>query len=1350
MKRMRLIMKTIKIELISLLALTLFSCSGVFTKQASMESTLSEDGKTYLVVRRASINTSREGQSTINPVITDAMKEDVIYNLENFKLTAVPDGYSDPQTLVTATDYDDLMGKKIPIVAGKWKNIKLSADLNLGTNQNAYRITYFETKYVNTTVVIKPGELNFIDFALKTSSNGGLAITMKFTGDADRVVVTTQSKTKSNLSYNDSKTKTFTASNFTDEGGKKSFVYTLSRTDMYEYLSTDTYYLLYKFYKNGITEPLNTTAYLVNVEAGFVTEAVLEVDLNSYYTIEYKYFIDGVEQTVANGELPAGVTITDDGEIPGSVYSSKKTSGQLPDLELDGHTFAGWYELGNYSDYCNNIQAGSSGKKILCAFFFSPNTVFVSSSGGIDDDGSSFDQPAASITKALETISGEAQSGQSGDDWKIVILGTVYNMDGTNDPWVIDNTYLSASIGSLEIYGVSGLDANNMPRDSLDGCYNNSSMGTTLTIDIAVPVTIRNLRITGGCTDNCDGAGLSVINDSEVYLEEGTIISGNETVNGAGAGIAVRGSAIVTMRGGSIEDNISDYDADGCVGGGGVLLYGTNPQFIMNGGSIRNNEAGGFGGGVCIQGGTFTLNEDAVIGGTSAADANKSTDGINGSGGGVYLGSGSFIMNGGSISYNESNIDTGNAGGGIYVVGSGSIFTMKGGTISDNTAEANGKGVYVSSSAQFNMGGNACIDVDSDNDIYLDSSAVITIVEAFDKKYDQDNPAAIITPKNYSEREVLEAGTGINIADEYDVFVVTPQVTGESPNQKTVIWQVNEEGKLYKELSPIESFVSSITSLTTSQTITAPEIEITADDLVAIADALNELATNRPAVEVTLDLKNLTGVTSVSSYTYSEVGRYDLFDGNTNLVEITLPSSLNDLNALFYGCSKLKTINIPGTITNELDTGFCTGCKALEKITLWNSTTEAFEESGSFNGYRIEKRAIYTGNILCIYYGKAFEQAPEFAEGITTIYGNAFNSCSMTSVEIPDTVTLMESEVFYNCKKLSSVVLSSGLSNIQASTFYNCTSLSSVTIPSTVTTINAYAFANCTALTTVNYLGTEEYKNEHLTIQNDSGLPSTGWVYQTSVPTGFVSVPGNGSNVPNMLVGKNLITQAEYEQYMVYHADVVDGSTYKPSTASEEKATTPVSYITFVDAVIYCNRRSEAEGLNSVYKIGERDNLSACTAEISDWLESTYNLDVEVVGEGPDAKYCFAWDGTKETDYYNSWDSIYDYGHLYTDEAANGYRLATWDEIEYIAEWNDENESVINGYSTTFREWLDGYAQNNHETRILTEDITKKIETQDYSYLPLSAHEETDYNGHCGGGSSFTNDMSFRVVRNAN
>ena len=172
--------------------------------------------------------------------------------------------------------------------------------------------------------------------------------------------------------------------------------------------------------------------------------------------------------------------------------------------------------------------------------------------------------------------------------------------------------------------------------------------------------------------------------------------------------------------------------------------------------------------------------------------------------------------------------------------------------------------------------------------------------------------------------------------------------------------------------------------------------------------------------------------------------------------------------------------------------------------------------------------------------------------------------------------------------------------------------------------------------------------------------------------------------------------------------------------------------------------------LNSVYKIGERDNLSACTAEISDWLESTYNLDVEVVGEGPDAKYCFAWDGTKETDYYNSWDSIYDYGHLYTDEAANGYRLATWDEIEYIAEWNDENESVINGYSTTFREWLDGYAQNNHETRILTEDITKKIETQDNSYLPLSAHEETDYNGHCGGGSSFTNDMSFRVVRNAN
>ena len=1304
MKRNKLIMKTINIGLVSLLTLILFSCSNTLTTQTSLESTLSEDGKTYLVVKRASLNTSREGQSTINPEITNEMKADILFNLHDFKLYATPVGNSDAQVLVQATNYDDLLDKKIPIVAGEWRNVRLEAKLNIGTAQSSYNITYAETKSAN--IVIKPGELNFIEFALKTSSNGGVAVTMNFKGDADSVKVQLKSKTKGDLSYSSSKTKTFTTFENVPGTQYKSFVYGLSRTEISECIPTDSYYLLFEFYKNGLTTPLNSVAYIINVEAGFVTEADLYVDLNKSYTIKYKYFIDGVEQTVADGALPEGVTITDDGELPGNIYSSKQTSGQLPDLELDGYTFAGWYSVNNYlTDYLNNVPAGSSGENIVCAYFFSPRNVFVSSGGMIDDDGSSYDHPAQTIPKAIETLSGISEPEE---DWNLVIIGEVENMDHSEGEWVIDSTLTTDNIKSLTIYGARGLDGSHVPRDSISGGYYEygNDRGTTLTIDTEVPVHIKNLKITGGYTDSCNGAGLSVINSSHVYLEEGTLICGNQTVSsGAGAGIALFGSAIVTMNAGSIEDNTSDSDADGDVGGGGVLLYGTDAQFIMNGGTIRNNTATGFGGGVCVRGGTFTMNEGAVIGGSSKADANKSTDGINGSGGGVYIGTGSFIMNGGTISNNESCVVSGTAGGGVCVINADSSFTMKGGTISDNSATANGKGIYVSPSAHLNMGKSAFVDADSDNDIYLKAGAVITIVESFDDDFGQNNPVAIITPETYGNITVLDADTnaGINLANEYDVFVVTPQVTGESPNQKTVIWQVNEEGKLYKELSPIESFVSSITSLTTSQTITAPEIEVTADDLVAIADALNELATNRPAVEVTLDLKNLTGVTSVSSYTYSEVGRYDLFDGNTNLVEITLPSSLNDLNALFYGCSKLKTINIPGTITNELDTGFCTGCKALEKITLWNSTTEAFEESGSFNGYRIEKRAIYTGNILCIYYGKAFEQAPEFAEGITTIYGNAFNSCSMTSVEIPDTVTLMESEVFYNCKKLSSVVLSSGLSNIQASTFYNCTSLTTVTIPNSPLTIKASAFPNCDALTTVNYLGTEEERNSKLVIESNGNEKLTGatWHYQTTLPTGFASVTGDGDDIPNMYVAKNMITQSEYEQYMTYYALAREAEKYVPAE-TDNKDTVPAYFVSWADAIIYCNLLSIRDGLQPVYTIGVD----------TDPEEMKGSYGITKVG----SKYYVA------SEFDNTWnDNNVDGGYVKIDETKTGYRLATVAEYEYIAEKNALMTLDIIGNNGIY-EWCRDY-QDYRKRAYFTGDISTTVESSNFAYMCHTSHD---------------------------
>ena len=176
--------------------------------------------------------------------------------------------------------------------------------------------------------------------------------------------------------------------------------------------------------------------------------------------------------------------------------------------------------------------------------------------------------------------------------------------------------------------------------------------------------------------------------------ESGAITGGKAS---KGGGVCVDGG-MFTMTGGAISNNYATSD------GGGVYVIGNRSTFAMNGGTICSNSVGGTGqgGGVCIYSGTFMMT-GGEISGNSAIIA----------GGGVYVTGdkpyGTFTMSGGEISGNEAS---GN-GGGVCVAGG--AFTMNGGTISNNVARAanaydrrGGGGVYVDLGT-FEMSGGTII-----------------------------------------------------------------------------------------------------------------------------------------------------------------------------------------------------------------------------------------------------------------------------------------------------------------------------------------------------------------------------------------------------------------------------------------------------------------------------------------------------------------------------------------------------------------------------------------------------------------------------------------------------------------
>ena len=82
-----------------------------------------------------------------------------------------------------------------------------------------------------------------------------------------------------------------------------------------------------------------------------------------------------------------------------------------------------------------------------------------------------------------------------------------------------------------------------------------------------------------------------------------------------------------------------------------------------------------------------------------------------------------------------------------------------------------------------------------------------------------------------------------------------------------------------------------------------------------------------------------------------------------------------------------------------------------------------------------------------------------YGYNVTRIGWFAFYGCSsFTSVTIPDTVTVIESEAFCECINLTSVTIPNSVTSIESLAFFHCPKLTSVTIPASVTSIGDHAF----------------------------------------------------------------------------------------------------------------------------------------------------------------------------------------------------------------------------------------------------------------------------------------------------
>lgn len=119
-----------------------------------------------------------------------------------------------------------------------------------------------------------------------------------------------------------------------------------------------------------------------------------------------------------------------------------------------------------------------------------------------------------------------------------------------------------------------------------------------------------------------------------------------------------------------------------------------------------------------------------------------------------------------------------------------------------------------------------------------------------------------------------------------------------------------------------------------------------------------------------------------------------LCSGNTVITSVTMSNVISIVDHAFDGCTALKSIDIPSTVTEIGDSAF-RGCTSLTGIT--------------------------------------------FGSGLTNLTIRMFSGCtSLTDVVIPSNITNIDIDAFADCNSLTSLTLGEGVSRINPSAFLGC------------------------------------------------------------------------------------------------------------------------------------------------------------------------------------------------------------------------------------------------------------------------------------------------------------------------
>ncbi|MDY6393873.1 MAG: leucine-rich repeat protein [Synergistales bacterium] len=213
-------------------------------------------------------------------------------------------------------------------------------------------------------------------------------------------------------------------------------------------------------------------------------------------------------------------------------------------------------------------------------------------------------------------------------------------------------------------------------------------------------------------------------------------------------------------------------------------------------------------------------------------------------------------------------------------------------------------------------------------------------------------------------------------------------------------------------------------------------------------------------------LSNCTGVTSITiPNSVTSIGSSAFSDCNNITTLNWNAKNCTTYNSAFANKSSITSVTI-GDSVEVIPNSFLSGCTGLTSITIPNSVT-SIGDFAFYNCPLFSVGELDLSNVTSIGVG-AFAiirgvtggiSSLTLSSSLTTIPKDAFRGRGLASVSIPNSVTSIGNNAFYNCDNI--INISTNAEYIGDSAFANCDRLVNVNLSNNAKVIGKRAFTNC-------------------------------------------------------------------------------------------------------------------------------------------------------------------------------------------------------------------------------------------------------------------------------------------------